>query len=549
MMFAVRPLLLILVLLAIAVPSMAQTDTILPNPKAVRLHRIWLQTGNYFRGGDEVGDGAGSVGDINNDSLEDFAVAFGALHQWRLYRGGSPAPDTIPFWTFDSSGGFPGIPVVGDFWGTGHKAVGFMRGRAEGAALLPHYWLHIFRTESHHLGDSADLVWDSEKTGSPPDVLYPSDVIAADLDGDHADELIIVNGGINMSNHAEIWIYKGGSNFQVDTPTVVIRDPEEDEDASNYFAAVGDFDGDGHLDLASWGQYPFGVSKAHFFFGSDGSPWNWTLPDRVITGTIYGFYPGLSAFDCDGDHVTDLTIGEYLYRSGSGKNARTRSFSADDADRQFHRYGYYMTETSGGYLNDSSRRYAMMILQTGGDNAVSTDLLFFGGGPNGPNLTYDAYYRPEDDNLPRGFTFGYRSDGPLHDCNGDGWDDFIIGDRSYGPFNSGIAMILAGGPYIPNDDPSLGVQEDPLENHTAGLSLWPNPVHDKLNIAWRGDLKQMPERFEVHGLSGKLVASGVVQPSLGAASWRCTETPAGWYVITAYDASGATIASTAIIKR
>src|SRR3954463_6782858 len=67
MMSAARLPCLILILVAIAVPSLAQTDTILPNPKLVKLHRIWLQMGNYVEGGDNVGEGAGTVGDIDGD--------------------------------------------------------------------------------------------------------------------------------------------------------------------------------------------------------------------------------------------------------------------------------------------------------------------------------------------------------------------------------------------------------------------------------------------------------------------------------------------------
>ncbi|KXK57034.1 MAG: hypothetical protein UZ07_CHB004000998, partial [Chlorobi bacterium OLB7] len=39
------------------------------------------------------------------------------------------------------------------------------------------------------------------------------------------------------------------------------------------------------------------------------------------------------------------------------------------------------------------------------------------------------------------------------DCNGDGWSDLLVNDPDWWGFDQGIAVILAGGPYIPHDDP------------------------------------------------------------------------------------------------
>ena len=73
--------LLLLFLLLLAAPSTilhAQpvVEPITQNPNAVLLRRIWTITGSD---GNRVGDGCGPVGDINGDSISDFAVHFGEL--------------------------------------------------------------------------------------------------------------------------------------------------------------------------------------------------------------------------------------------------------------------------------------------------------------------------------------------------------------------------------------------------------------------------------------------------------------------------------------
>jgi hypothetical protein len=92
------------------------------------------------------------------------------------------------------------------------------------------------------------------------------------------------------------------------------------------------------------------------------------------------------------------------------------------------------------------------------------------------------------------------------------------------------------------------VHEVALERKSNALSLWPNPVREELNIAWRGDLKQMLRRFEIHDMLGRLVASGSVPEGDGAALWRCAGQPAGAYLLSVFDATGQMLATTRFFK-
>ncbi len=131
----------------------------------------------------------------------------------------------------------------------------------------------------------------------------------------------------------------------------------------------------------------------------------------------------------------------------------------------------------------------------------------------------------------------------LGDLNGDGWPEFAIADPE-----ASYVTIFAGGPYIPNDDPTVEVRRVESEGKADALSVWPNPTHDELNIAWRGDLRHWPRHFEVHDMLGRLVGRGTLQDGSPAAQWHCAGVASGAYVLSVYDGEGRPIATIPIRK-
>lgn len=530
-------------LLLVAQPS----EQIVPNPAAVTLRHIWKVTGKEEQ--DRVGIAAGSLGDISGDGLGDFAVADIQSGSWKVYMGGNPAPDTVADWVFENFSGSLSSPVVGDFFGTGEKVVAFARDSCDANSIC-FFRLFFFKTVNGRLDTVPIAVLN---TGIQ---FCARDVLAADLDGDGADELILSRS----CSFPEIWIYKGGAEFLPSgQPDILIAD-QDNNSSSPYDLHVIDADNDTYLDMIVIAGYS-GRPKLKVWFGGPESPWNWSdTPDRVLLldGTGLNLQPVIADFD--GDHVPDIattlyggdTAGIYVYRSGSGKDFRTRSFAPGDADRvllttHFHTHVY---GAGGGYLNDSSRRYAMLpLVGASFFDPSESMLLLFSGGKQGPNATYDALYAPSRDGVTPGSVMRLIS--PLPDCNGDGWDDLLISDHTWwwDVLSYGIAMVLAGGPEIPNDDPTVSVREEPVAGEAGGLYLWPNPVVDELNIAWRGNLKKMPQSFTAHDMAGKRVAAGDVEPYLGAALWKCGDLPAGAYVLTAYNKEGEVIATARVIKQ
>jgi hypothetical protein len=385
------------------------------------------------------------------------------------------------------------------------------------------------------------------------------DVQATNLDGESGDELLVAKKSDLGTGIGEVWIYRGGPAFQLDSPTVIIRDTEA-TDGTSFHITTGDIDGDHKPDLMLSGLYgstPPRVYRTKFFFSDATSPWSWANrpPDRVIDldDSVRLLYPFV-LYDLDGDGIGDAVAtvyggqqgGAYLYLSSAGKAARSRSYRLGDADVYLKSQQYVATGIDLGYLNDSLRRYQMLSMLAIDPN--NPRLLGFSGGEHGPDASYDVVYNPLEDGLVEN-VFGTPS-GAIPDVTGDGWDDLLAANPEYGAFTpAGIAIILAGGPYIPRDSTWLGVRDIAAEGKHDALSLWPNPVHNELNIAWRGDLKRMPQRFEVHDLLGRLIASGTVDAGRGAALWRCADVPAGTYLLTTFDRSGSIIASAMICKQ
>ncbi|KXK58039.1 MAG: VCBS repeat-containing protein [Chlorobi bacterium] len=533
-------------------------DTIQPNPKAVLLKRIWMVRGTSS-GGQRIGEGAAPLGQVVKDSLDDFAVFTSTTLQWNIYAGATPTPSTLPTQVFDSLSYVPAIS--GHFRQPEEILVGFT---AFEQRLIKNVLYNLMRLRLHQKrGDSIEvtplLTLDGHLLDSAHS-LFPTSIQAADLNTDGYTDLLILFGSFLRqgvrSAIGEIWLYQGGPDFQVDSPTVILKDTEENNDLR---IAIADFNADRYPDILLTAAYtpPYWTGQCKFFWGKPSLQQLSQHPDHAITlndaAIGVGILPTIA--DLDGDSVADIAGSKLpfspLFLSSSGKPISQRTFRLDDADQvlftpKFSAIGQL------GPLNDTATQRTMLPL-FGPSPSGDAMMIAFSTKPTNATAqqridpTYDAYYSASLDGMVEGSVFG--KGGPAGDVNGDGWSDYLTANPSWFGNDAGIAMILAGGPYIPRDDNTTSVRDIPADGRSQALSVWPNPVGDELNIAWRGDLPRMPQRFTIHDPLGRLVASGTIQPSIGAARWECGHVAAGQYLLTAYDRHGEVIATTTIIKQ
>ncbi|MEP7219771.1 MAG: hypothetical protein ABI876_12695 [Bacteroidota bacterium] len=555
-----------------AIFTHAQPETLITkNPNGQLLHRIWTYFGltpeqHDVRDGRSVGAAVSSLGDLDGDGLGDFALY--QADGWLIYFGNAGRIDTIPTQvctSFDHRQ----KPVVGRFWGGANKGIVFGRSFRSDSGFT----MQLYHSTARRI-DTVPAAMLNTRTSIPQIIVQPTDILAADLDGDGADELLLRCPRVQREGkgyeHAEIWIYKGGPTFTLDTPTVVLHDADSVGRWYSEQMVVGNFDDDGKPDIMVRDDpdYPDGIDldtpSLNFWFSKPGSPWTWDTPDRTVPIRQAG-KRHLEALDMDGDGLLDLAMPSILHRDGvmlfttsGGKSYHTRLLDTSDVEASYicaithnRSDGTESDLRHFGYLNDQTRRYAMLGLFWGGPGGWEPTLLGLGGGPHGPDSLYECYYHARYDSLFTGSGIStYEAIGgtaALGDVNGDGWDDLLCGNGAYTTNwgGSGIAYILAGGPDIP----SAGVDVIAGEGHVSAISIWPNPAREALHVAWRGDLKRMPERFIVHDMDGHKVASGAVESWRGEAVWQCAGVANGTYLVTIYDHDGRVIATTKVIKQ
>ncbi len=507
-------------------------EPITRNPDAVELRLLWMKRGSVV-GGELIGDGIGTVGDVDGDGISEIAMRSGYTGEWMVYHGQSPAPADTPMWRFYSSGDMS-YPVVGDFWGTGHPAFGIPRDsfyKAPGTTQLFH--LYVFRTDDGYIPDTPAVIL---RTVQP--WCFEAGRVA-DLNRDGYDDLIIWRA----CDTPEVQIWNGGPRFGMDGPSYVIKDTEYYGYEDAYYADVGDIDGDGYIDLVTGGDYQTHQAWK-FYYGSSTTPGSWRRPDRVVELPDSRFDAYIGLVDADGDGVSDVRRsrsggpreGGYLFLSRNHETARSRSFASDSADRFWpgHPLGFSWDLHKYGYLTDTTGRFPDILM------GAST-MLAFTSGPNGPNMSYDGF-------TSNGLGGAFVLVAPVGDCNGDGWDDVMTGNSRWYQFDQGIAQVWAGGPYIPRDSTTLGVRDIASEGHADAVSVWPNPVGAELHVAWRGDLRQMPVRYELYDVRGALRSSGAIEPWRGTVVLDCTALEAGTYVLRLQGRDGSLVAETRVVR-
>ena len=552
-----RSLLISTLLIAALGSQLYAQNRITGSADAEELRLIWEEWGRENRV-DEYGTRMWGGVDLTGDGIEDFAVyqqTGDHPDTWHFYRGGA-SPDTVPFWRIDTVGSID--PSVGNFFGGVEQYMLLRTGSVEVIDDFSYYYDRLLVYEITDSGIAEEPVINIYQGDQTPKISRTiRSISAVDINNDSiADISIVVSGSrtgldrFDFDPRGQIWIYLGGPDFRLEEPSLILYDTLEDGTApgTGWKVELADIDGDDRIDMVVNGGYPDYLTR--FYWGDEGSPFSWAerAPDRDLRrgDSRIGLRAASSTphYQLDSDPGQDFvgivanpdkTVTAYIYLSSRG-SARTRSFHMEDADLVFELPERFSYSERTGFLNDSLGRFEMLPFERPPFFGDPGSTMFLSGGTNGPDADYDAY-------LPfsmQGWSVG--------DVDGDGWQDYGASDPEAGVRATGVARIYAGGPYIPLDDPLLSVERQPVAGEAGGLLYWPNPVVDRLQIAWRGDLMVKPSRFAVYDVQGSLVVEGEVDPSGGSAVWECEGVASGSYLLIGYSADGRQIASATIVK-
>ena len=127
-------LLLCIILLLAGASELHAQNQLVQAPNAVKLRRVWTQFGKSLTA-DEYGKRIWGGVDISGDSIADIGVYRGSTNEWLFYRGGSPAPDTVPFLRIGSVASH--YPVPGNFLGDENRYMVLKGGYREVVRAYP----------------------------------------------------------------------------------------------------------------------------------------------------------------------------------------------------------------------------------------------------------------------------------------------------------------------------------------------------------------------------------------------------------------------------
>ncbi len=503
-------------------------DTLRPGSVAVPLRQIAYIYSTLARTYDHAKGSIGPIGDLYGTGAS--ALAVQRIDRWEILAW-DPSGDSARVMqeVLDPWQGYA-FPIYGNFRGDGS----LLAGLAYMPAITSGTVLRLYEVNQQGL-DTASWIELNSSTHKPGEETRYEDAIPHDLDGDGIDDLVVlVSSKMEPGwrrDRLALWIYKGGSGFQLDSPTVVIEDDEDyvpTAGSRSLRMVIGHFDADPYVDLALASVYPGNPYKAKCFFGNPGSPWNWERPGRVLNASQAA---GVPFMDVDGDGILDIMRFDsnriMVFRSGSGKSIRTRSYLYSDVDQWYYVGGFYPSIYRLGFAADSGRRYELV----GVTDSSYRQLIRLRALP-----TTDT-----------GMIGQWTCEGPAYpyvrsipDFDGDGWDDILSVDPNDDDL-FGTSVAHAGGPYIPHrPDAAITWLADDVQQNA--IALWPNPTRDVLHVAWRGDLVRLPRTIEVYDMKGRLIERQQRPSYTGEISWACDAVAPGAYLVRVLDYRGKQVA-------
>jgi FG-GAP repeat/Secretion system C-terminal sorting domain/FG-GAP-like repeat len=386
------------------------------------------------------GESVASAGDVNNDGYSDIIIGADGYDNYNgrayIYLG-SAHPDNNADIIFNGAFKDFGISVAtaGDVNNDGFSDI-IIGGRSNAMVFFG--------------GSTMDNIPDVILSDESSRYGY-SVASAGDVNNDGYDDIIIGDYIYNNSIGRAL-IYYGGI-YMDNIPDIILKGERPESDFGEFgrcVASAGDINKDGFSDVIIGAPgYSIYAGRSYVYFGSSTMD---TIPSMKLYGKEindwYGFSVS-SAGDVNNDGFSDILIGSYYHRGGTGKV---------DIIYGKNPMTDFVDKILPGIPTDNEYAYSIAACDVNGDsyediivgaprynNHTGRVYIYYGGNnmDNRPDVILDGENSRNATGDNNGDQFGY-SVASAGDVNGDGFDDIIIG--AYQADNQrGKAYIYAGG--------------------------------------------------------------------------------------------------------